>query len=141
MKHITENNQYEKSISYEMLNFCPYAWRRFTHCGVMRCGQGLWCIISTSLSCSGRLCFRLSCGWTSSGTVSYSPGRTLCTPRYGDGSWHLPEDRSCPKHGTSVRNGYSGMPHPCRLRRSCRTKDAFRSRTKDGHCHNSFVTD
>ena len=23
MKHITENNQYEKSISSEMLNFCP----------------------------------------------------------------------------------------------------------------------
>ena len=23
MKHITENNQYEKSISNEMLNFCP----------------------------------------------------------------------------------------------------------------------
>ena len=40
MKHITENNQYEKSISYEMLNFCPlcmaevYALR----CDAMRAG-------------------------------------------------------------------------------------------------------
>ena len=31
----------EKSISNEMLNFCPYAWRRFTPRGVMRCGRGL----------------------------------------------------------------------------------------------------
>ena len=41
MKYFTEHNQYEKSISNEMLNFCPYAWRRFTPLGVMRCRRGL----------------------------------------------------------------------------------------------------
>ena len=31
----------EKASRVRCLTFAPYAWRRFTPCGVMRCGRGL----------------------------------------------------------------------------------------------------
>ena len=52
MKHITENNQHEKSISNKMLNFCPLCAAEVC---ALRCDavflylQGLY--LSTSKSC------------------------------------------------------------------------------------------
>ena len=31
----------KKASRMRCLTFAPYAWRRFTPCGVMRCGRGL----------------------------------------------------------------------------------------------------
>ncbi len=53
-------NRMKKASQTRCLTFAPYAWRRFTPCGVMRCGRGLrathYIVLPRLTICVAKIC-------------------------------------------------------------------------------------